>query len=273
MEERYVSLDGTHNFRDIGGYKAADGRKVKMGLLYRSDELCYCTDEDIKKLEKMGLKSVIDYRNEKERAQKEDRLPEGVKIYYLDPKADVAAMASSERLKEVMPLQKKDKITAKWAKELMIGQNEQFVLAPSSKESYRKMFDLILDEKNLPLVQHCRGGKDRTGYGAALILLVLGVSKEDVLKDYMLTNYYKKEKNEKSLQKLWEENKDADLVQAVRYLKQANESFLLAALDRIEKDYGNAVEYVQKELQLTQEQIERLKDRLLTGESTYGKKE
>lgn len=263
MKDRYVSLEGTYNFRDIGGYRTKDGSVVRGGLLFRSDELCGCTENDVRYLKEMGLKSVIDYRNEKEREGKEDKVPASTRIYYLDPKADVAAMASSESLKEISPIQGKQKLTAKWARELMISQNEQFVLADSSKKAYRSMFDLILKEENLPLVQHCRGGKDRTGYGAALILLILGVDKKTVLEDYMLTNFYKKEKNQKSLEKLWEETKDEDTVQAVRYLKEANEEFLLAALDLMEERYGTAEQYAQKELAMTQEEITTLKEKFL----------
>lgn len=122
------------------------------------------------------------------------------------------------------------------------------------------MFDLMLDEKNLPLVQHCRGGKDRTGYGAALILLVLGVSKEDVLHDYMLTNVYKHDKNERSLKEMYEKTKNEDLVQAVRYFKEANEEFLMKALDTIDEQFGGIDHYVRYELNLSEEEIQRLKE-------------
>lgn len=265
MDTRYVNLQGTYNFRDIGGYKTKDNRRVKQGLLYRSDELCYCTKEDGEVLTELGIKSIIDYRNEKERKGKEDISLEGVEIYYLDPKADAAAIASSDG-GELQKVWQMDTLTAEKAKLLMTKQNEQFVLAESSKKSYRRMLDIILDETKVPMVQHCRGGKDRTGYGAALILLLLGVEEETVLEDYMLTNYYKKEKNEKSLRALMEETGSEDLVLAVRYLKEANREFLLTALALIRSDYGTAEAYARQELSMTTEELEKLRGMYLEGE-------
>ncbi len=262
MELRQIGLEGAYNFRDVGGLMTKDGRRVRKGLLYRSDELCYLTQADVEKLKELGLRSIIDYRNERERKGKEDVSIPGASVYYLDPKADVAAMASSDEIPRLAP-GGADKLTAAGARALMVGQNRQFVLAPSSQQSYRRMFELILDENRLPLDQHCRGGKDRTGYGAALILLILGVDRDAVMEDYMLTNVCKREKNERSLKKIWEETHDEDLVQAMRYLKEANEEFLAAALDLIEEKYESAENYAKQELGITDGQISRLKELFL----------
>ncbi len=267
--ERQVELEGAYNFRDIGGYRTMDGHRVRKGLLYRSDELCYCTENDVKVLQNLGLKSIIDYRSERERKGKEDVVIEDVTIYYLDPKADVAAMASAG-LAELTE-HGYNELTAAAAKKLMVEQNRQFVLAESSKAAYQEMFRLILDKTNLPLVQHCRGGKDRTGYGAALILLLLGVGKETVLQDYMDTNLCKYEKNQNSLQALLEKTHNEDFVQAVRYLKEAEEEFLLTALDEITKQYGTVEEYAMQELGLTKERQKTLKEMFLEEVWEYGK--
>ena len=259
--ERQVVLEGAYNFRDIGGYRTIDGKKVKKGLLYRSDELCYCTQKDVHTLEQLGLKSIIDYRGDREWKEKEDVHIENVTIYHLDPKADTAAMASAglADLKE----QGYGELTADAARKLMVEQNRQFVLTESSKCVYGKMFELILDQKNLPLVQHCRGGKDRTGYGVALILLLLGVDQDTVLQDYMDTNVWKYEKNQKSLQAVSEMPNREDFVQALRYLKEASEEFLLTALDEIKKRYGTVSEYAMQELGMTKEKQKTLKDMFL----------
>ena len=79
----------------------------------------------------------------------------------------------------------------------MIRQNEEFVENKQCQDVYREVLEIHLAEEGA-IVQHCRGGKDRTGYGVALIQLLLGVSEADVMHDYLLTNVYKKEKNEKA---------------------------------------------------------------------------
>lgn len=258
MEDKnYVDLQGTHNFRDIGGYPTKDGKRVAYGKLFRSDDLHELTQEDIRYLQNMGLKTIIDYRNEHERAKREDVDIPGVTTYYLDPKADTAALASSSFAKDEKQVMKT--LTAAQARHMMIEQNRQFVLSDTSKQAYRAMFDVMLDENNIAIDQHCRGGKDRTGFGIALILSALGVSKEDILHDYMLTNHYKHEKNERSLKKLMEETQNADLVQAVRYMKEAQEEFLLTALELIDEEYGDALSFLKQELHLQDEEINKLK--------------
>lgn len=91
-----IKLEGAYNFRDIGGYRTKDGKTVKTGLLYRSDELSKLSESDVALLEKIGIKTIVDYRAKRERIDNEDVPIEGSTIIYLDPKADVAALASSE---------------------------------------------------------------------------------------------------------------------------------------------------------------------------------
>lgn len=262
VDDRQIVLEGAWNFRDIGGYSTIDGFRVKKHKLYRSDELSKLTPNDVQKLVDLGLKTIVDFRGERERENNEDVFIPGVRVVYLDPKADVAAMASSE-MGDLHAHKRHDQLTAKMAKSFMIEQNKEFVKNENSKQAYRALIDLVLDDENCPLVQHCRGGKDRTGFGVALILFLLGVSKEDILEDYMLTNVYKKEKNEKSLQEIYEKTKNEDLVLAMRYMKEATLEFINAALDLIEQEYGSVEHYCRKELNVTDQEIDQLKKNYL----------
>jgi protein-tyrosine phosphatase len=58
---------------------------------------------------------------------------------------------------------------------------------------YRQMFDELL-AGNAPLAFNCSAGKDRTGVAAALILTALGVPRERVMDDYLLSNKHYKPK-------------------------------------------------------------------------------
>ena len=258
MRDRYINLEGTFNFRDIGGYVTEEGKKVVYGKLFRSDALSGLTDRDVKQLQAMGIKTIIDYRGEKERVGNENvEVPETT-TYYLDPVADIAALASAE-FKDQINLHDFSQLTGELAKDLMVNQNKAFVKDERAIAAFREMLKLVLNEGNTPLVQHCRGGKDRTGYGVALILLLLGVSREDVMADYMLTNHYKKEKNETSLAEILEKTKNDDLVAGLRHLKEANEEFLATALDLIESEYGDVVTYAKVVLGLATDDIQQLK--------------
>ncbi len=263
--DRQVKLEKAFNFRDMGGYKTQDGKSVKWGLLYRSDELSKLSEQDIQIVEKLGLKTIVDFRAEFERKDNEDKTIQGATVVYLDPSAMTAAMASSEA-GDMKKMFDPKNLTADIAKNIMINQNAEFVTGEKPKQAYRQLIDLFLDESKIPLVQHCRGGKDRTGYGALLILSLLGVSKEDILEDYLLTNVYKKEKNETSLKEMYEKTKNDDLVLAMRYMKEANLEFINAAYDLIEKDYGDVVSYCKQELNVTDEEIQKLKEIYLNEE-------
>lgn len=256
-----IQLENAYNFRDIGGYETSDGLVVKKGYLFRSDELSKLSESDIKKIEELNIRTIIDYRSERERVNNEDKPIPGAKIIYLDPKADVAALASSDN-KHLLE-QRSGNITAAQAYEMMSSQNREFVLAPSAKESYSKMLHLLLDINNCGVVQHCRGGKDRTGYGIALILLLLGVDQKTVVEDYMLTNVCKHEKNTRSLAEVYEKTHNDDLVLALRYLKEAREEFLLGALNIINQSFGGIENYVINELDFSKEDIQQLRKNYL----------
>ena len=211
MTDKKIKLSGAYNFRDFGGYRNKEGKRLIRGRLYRSDELSKITAAD----QEHGEESV------------------------LSPQ----------------------KMTAALAKELMIRQNEEFVENKQCQDVYREVLEIHLAEEGA-IVQHCRGGKDRTGYGVALIQLLLGVSEADVMLDYLLTNVYKKEKNEKSLQRLLQETDNPDFVQAMRYFKEADRHFLQNALARIGA-YGGVEDYVVNKLGFSQQKIRLLREKYL----------
>ena len=262
MDNRFIKLEGACNFRDIGGYVTKDNKRVKYHKLYRSDELSKLTAMDVKVIENLEIKTIIDYRTKRERNNNENLPICGTNVICLDigAAADLSVMAAkknSDKMNIYMEM------SAELAKHFMKEQNEAFVRNPKCQSAFREMFKIILNEENIPVLQHCRGGKDRTGYGVALVLLVLGVSRENIIRDYMLTNHYKKEKNEKSLKDLMEKTKNADWVRAVRYFKEADESFLATALDIIDEDYGGIDNYMQQVLDVTRNDIEKLKETYL----------
>lgn len=250
-----IKLDGASNFRDIGGLRTSDGKKVKEGLLYRADELSKLTSKDIEIVEELGLKTIIDYRGEDERVDNEDKEIKGAKMYYLDPEAKIAAFASGSGLKNNLSELNPEKVF-----NMMVEQNIQFVNSQSSKKAFEKMLKLLINKDNVPLVQHCRGGKDRTGFGVALVLLLLGVSKEDVIKDYLFTNECLTIGSEEHIKQL---GNNEVLMKALSYLKDANEGYIVAALDEIDNTYGGVINYVCSELKLSLEDIEQLKENYL----------
>ena len=56
-----IRLEGQPNFRDLGGYETADGRRIKVGEVYRSGELSHLNDDDVAKLEQLGIRTVVNF--------------------------------------------------------------------------------------------------------------------------------------------------------------------------------------------------------------------
>lgn len=256
-----LEFEQLYNFRDFGGYKTTDGRKMKKGILYRSDELSHLTKKDVQTLKKLGIKTVIDYRSPKERQENENKNFGQKKTYFLTPVADIAALASAEYGE--IDLDDQSNLTPELVEFLMIEQNRAFVTDPTCKIAYKEMLAIYLDPENGTIVQHCRGGKDRTGYGVALLQGLLGVERKSIIKDYLLTNLYKKEKNQQSLEKIKKETGDTSLVKAIGYFKKADARFLGTALNDIEEHYQSIENYAKKELLITEDQIQYLKERYL----------
>ena len=129
-------------------------------------------------------------------------------------------------------------------------------------ETYGRMFRELLDIEDARILVHCAAGKDRTGFAAAIILLALGVSQEQVMQDYMLTRrYFHPQKEVDRLrQKYQMEQMDAA---SVLPMLEVHEDYLSRALEVIERNYPNVEAYLEDALGVGLEDIERLRERYL----------
>lgn len=177
---RVLPLQGGRNFRDLGGYRTSDGRTVKWGLLYRSGEMHDLTPADYAYLQKLGIRTVCDFRDTRERTAEPTLWPAGQKPkvlsddYALDiggmmPPGDPATWTQDQVVRAM---------TASYPKLL-----DQF------RGQYARMFAQLL-AGDAPLAFHCTAGKDRTGVAAALLLTALGVPRTTIVDDYLLSNQH-----------------------------------------------------------------------------------
>ena len=180
MKERNLPLPGAVNLRDFGGYVTEDGRLVRRRKLYRSGSLTRLTPEAQQAfVNDLRVHTICDLRRPEERSDEPtpfpmDR-PRRVEIP-IDPGSAIAMRAEFE--KRDVPLA--DRIA------FMVAINEE--LARHHREDYARMFEALLDIEDGGFLVHCAAGKDRTGFGCALILHALGVDEHTVVEDYLLTN-------------------------------------------------------------------------------------
>lgn len=221
---RSLPLAGATNFRDLGGYPGHGGRAVKWRRLFRSDHLADLTAQDQALLAELGLARAVDFRGQTESAARAYALP-GVAYHPLHIEPTVVQRA--------LDLQRAGHpLTAQDAVGLMQATYRGFV--HDNAPRFAQLFRLLL-ESDAPLVFHCTAGKDRTGFAAALILLALGVPRDVVMHDYLLTNaLYQRPPGmgshapEDVLQVLW----------------RVQEEFLNAALHSVEAHYGQVSTYL-----------------------------
>ena len=215
---RSVPLAGASNFRDLGGYAGAGGRRVKWRRIFRADHLAALTAEDRAHLAALGIARAVDFRGEHERAVLGYTLPR-VEQHVLTIEPTVVQRAQQL-------LQAGHALTAREAVGLMQDTYRGFV--GENAPRFAQLFALLL-ASDVPLVFHCTAGKDRTGFAAALVLLALGVPRDVVMQDYLLTN---------TLYRRPEGLAGPAPREVLEVLWRVQEDFLNAALDSVDRHPG-----------------------------------
>jgi len=181
--ERVIHLKGTTNTRDIGGYQTNDLSTLRWGQIIRSDKLSRLTANDFQKLEEIGLKTVIDLRTNKEHDQSPTVwLGDNPPQFFHFPVGD----AKNDWFTSQRKMMKRNRFTQEQSLEHMVEGYR--MIAEEGTSSYQKLMEVVLDESNWPVLIHCNAGKDRSGVGVALILEALGVDRETIMEEYLLTN-------------------------------------------------------------------------------------
>lgn len=231
LAERHLPMTGGYNFRDMGGFKTQDGKYVKWGKVFRSDDLHKLTDADLRYLAHIPMISIVDFRADDEIQLAPDRIPSSAKSYTYSISPGNLASATIEHVIN-LPANELDSI--------MIGMNKLFVTDAVCINQYKAFFKLLQNEKNVPLMFHCSAGKDRTGMGAALFLFSLGVDEETIMADYLSSNVYLGDKYAGYIKKY----------PNLRALMGVDPEFLKSGIDQIKKDHGSVDAYLTNVLEV-----------------------
>jgi protein-tyrosine phosphatase len=221
---RHLNLAGASNFRDLGGYPTRDGRVVRWRQIFRSNHLGHLTDDDVAVMRDLGVRSAFDFRGTEERAAALCGLPD-ITVHSLPVEPTVVAALRAIAASGT-PL------STDHAVEVMHDSYRSYV--QQNTRRFRTLFSHLLEDR-APLVIHCTAGKDRTGFACALILHTLGVDDAIISQDYLLTNrFYRRDPASAT-----------DLPDDVKQvLGSVRESFLAAAFEAIDADYGDLETYL-----------------------------
>jgi len=256
LAERQLPLEGAPNFRDLGGYETGEGGRLKWGKLYRSSKLSSLTDDDLGRVRRLGLTLVCDFRQAVEQELDPTNLGEGhTHLFASLPVSPGSSHNFIENLHNGI-------IVVDNVSDFMLEMNRDFVR--SQLPRYAEMFQLLLAGDQQVLI-HCASGKDRTGFGSALILDVLGVPEHAIVDDYMLTNRYLPIDEEVArLAGQFADQTGAPITEELlRPLMEVRPEYILACFEEIRKHYQSKEHFYESALELDAAKIRGLRDRYL----------
>jgi protein-tyrosine phosphatase len=259
---RHVVLDGAVNVRDIGGYRTSYGLHVSRARLFRGDALSRLSGADVERLERLGLRIVIDFRTPGEvLLSGADRLPFGIELVSLpvgggDLSAIYELIASGDHERQ------RAELGDGRAASLMAEISRGFVTDARQREAFGAAVRLVCSGGRLPLLYHCSGGKDRAGWMTAIVLTALGVPRENVLRDYLLSNDFHRTEYQKLRYDLVKTGIVAD-PDLLRPIMEQSATYLGAAFEEAERRYGSFGRFVTHGLEVSDAMLGELRRTLL----------
>ncbi len=227
------------NLRDLGGIAGEGGRAVRSGMLLRSAKLSEAEPGDL-----AGIAAVIDLRTPKESEAPQDKVY-GAEYLSIPVFDDALAGISRDEQAEIENAPEMDV--------------QYRLLVRCFKTNLRKILLAIMehDYSSGAILWHCSEGKDRTGIVAALVLEMLGASREDIIEDYLKTNIVN---IPKAIRMRDEVLKTEGKEVAERVYKNiiADEAYLSAAFDEMGSDY------IREGLGIDESAILRFREKVLT---------
>lgn len=279
-----IHLQSVNNARELGGYTTADGKTIRSGLLLRTGALDELSAEDLSTLlDTYHLRDVVDFRSPDEVEEAPGPAMDGVTLLVIPLRPDTSAQAQSGTADEEQQAES-DAAGEESAPEAPVYTNKDLYMIQAvggdmvpiltgmymmlvsneySASVYRQFFDVLLEDADGAVLWHCTAGKDRTGLAAALLLTALGVDKETIIADYMLTNDYVTDHVEECVQAAAKETDDPQMLEQVRIMNGVDRAFMEAAFATMEAQYGSAEGYLKQAVGLTEDEIATLREKYL----------
>lgn len=242
------------NFRDLGGIKTKDGKTVKTKKLLRSGHLVDL-DQEIQNIlvSSFNLTRIIDFRRDFEISESPDTPIESVEYINVDllgkMNAKNSSLADFAKLESIEAVDKH-----------MLGVYEDLIMNPGAQKGFTEFMDYILKNKTGSTIFHCFAGKDRTGYAAALLLLLLNVEKEEIYKDFLITNPERKQANNDLIQQFRKQGFSEEQLKSLETALYVKKEYLDHVFSLIEKNFGTVENYAAECLNFNKDKIAELRN-------------
>jgi protein-tyrosine phosphatase len=249
-DSRFIHIPGSLNFRDFGGYITEDGRRIRRGYLFRSGMLTDIPASATAKFAGLDIGVICDMRSHDEVAlyPTPDSAAFDCQIHVpISPGTSQSLRASMEQMQNTATerVQFMREVTREIAREHVAA--------------YALVLRALVETERGFLI-HCMAGKDRTGFGAAVIKLILGVSKPLVMEDYLLTNQAS-DLITRTRSRMKDQGHSID-ESTLKIMTGVEQDYLEAAMDEIDQYFGGLNGYLEA-AEITQQDISHLKSRLL----------
>lgn len=244
-----INLIGTNNTRDFCGIVNQEGKEIVSKKYIRSEALNHLTILDQRKLVKdYHLKTVIDLRTHLELVKSPDRMIPGVHYEHVSIlEKGLEGISHEKEMLNHLP-NMNDLYRYMVRDEFCVSQ-------------FKRVIQMILSQEGTVL-WHCTAGKDRCGLTSAFFLSILGVSQEEIMKDYLLTNEAKSMKPVAYYAGALALTHDKEKANQIQQVMAAHPSYLKSAWDEIDQLYGNMDSFLENQLGVTPIQKENLKQRV-----------
>lgn len=246
----FISIEGSLNFRDFGGYATTNGNRLIEGRLFRCGMLSDIPAHAYEAFSSLGIDVICDLRRDDET----EMSPTPVGPPFNGRRHIPIAPGTSHELRNSMMTEAH---SAEERSELMRVITRE--IATDWTSAYKEVMSALIETKQSFLI-HCTAGKDRTGFGVAIIQLLLGVSLDDVYRDYLLTNQ-SNDLIERIRDRMAQQQMDID-EGTLEVIARVRRPYLEAALEGIETEFGGLRGYLEA-VGMGDVEIEELRRRYL----------
>ena len=261
---KLLDFENLHNIRDLGGMATEGGGVIMDGRFIRCGNLSFLSFPEKRKLGKL-VEMIVDFRSDKERAEKPDVLIKGIEYLHIPIVDSLTAGVTREKESD-------ESIIARLAerpedaKAYMCNMYRNFA-GERAAAQYGRFVRLLLTPREKAVMWHCTAGKDRAGIASAIVEEILGVPRMDIVGDYLETNIYL-EADIKFLTEFVKQQAriESDMAdEALRYLFGAETEYIEAFYSEVEKQYGDFNGYVRDGLGISDDECEKMRAEYLSA--------
>ena len=263
---RQIKMNRLNNLRDLGGISTADNRAIKDNLLFRSGQLFFADEEDIERLNGLGIKKVFDFRTGTEREEKPDpRIADEINLHIPIIREIFAGVTRDEKSDEMAfeMMIEAIKNDPQYGIRYMEDTYKNMVSDEYSISQYAVFLKEILNSDDGAVLWHCTAGKDRAGFATVLLLEILGVPRQDIMADYLDTNKYLEEEIEAIIRMLKEKMDLGEAEDVIKNFFGAREEYLNMIYEYVDDNYGSMDAFVRDVMGITDEEREMVRNRYL----------